>query len=306
MNQPLISIITICKNQPDIDVTCQSVVSQTFRDFEWVVVDGASTDGVTLQILGRYRDSISCFISESDHGLYNAMNHGIQVAQGRYLVFMNGGDLFHDAGVLERIAPYLLRGYNLVYGDAKLIHADGRSSIRRYPDFLFPRYFIGDCLCHQATYIAKELFARYGYYDEAYRIVSDWEKWIVFFKNKITYLHVDTPCATHHLTGVGALLDETHLKEREAGLQRHFTVQEIQRYKRWEQRRYVKIVRWLGFPLLEIKRKATRGKITVRLFKYLPLVEKRYEGSRITYRYFDVNKGCARRTTVRSNAGNGT
>jgi glycosyltransferase involved in cell wall biosynthesis len=295
MNQPLISIITICKNQPDIEATCQSVVSQTFRNFEWVVVDGASTDGVTLQILGRYRDAMACFVSENDQGLYNAMNHGIQLAKGRYLVFMNGGDLFHDATVLERIAPSLACGVDLVYGDAQMVQPDGGSFLRRYPNFLAPHYFIGDCLCHQATFIARELFAKYGGYDESYRIVSDWEKWIVFFKNKITYLHVRTPCATHHLTGVGALFGEQHIKEREEVLQRHFTAQAVQQHRQWQTTRGIKVVKRFGLPVLEIKRKTTHAKITVRLFKCLPIVEKSYQDHRISYAYLHVLRGFSRR-----------
>ncbi|MDR0678536.1 MAG: glycosyltransferase, partial [Holosporaceae bacterium] len=86
-NETLLSVITICYNQPDIEETCESIVAQTFQDFEWIVIDGGSTDG-TLKKLRKYKNRINVFVSEKDEGRYHAMNKGIRYAKGKYLNFL--------------------------------------------------------------------------------------------------------------------------------------------------------------------------------------------------------------------------
>ena len=97
---PALTIITVCRNEPNIERTCESIVSQTWQDFEWIVVDGASTDG-TLDILEKYKDRIDVFVSEPDTGIFNAMNKGIRLAHGEFLNFMNGGDEFAKIGTAD-------------------------------------------------------------------------------------------------------------------------------------------------------------------------------------------------------------
>ena len=97
-----LSVITICYNEKNIRKTCESIVGQSWQDFEWIVVDGGSTDG-TLDVLNEYRDRIDVLISEPDNGIYNAMNKGIARARGEWLNFMNGGDAFCDKTVLEQV-----------------------------------------------------------------------------------------------------------------------------------------------------------------------------------------------------------
>ena len=93
-NETLISIITVCYNIKDeIERTCESIISQTANNYEWIVVDGGSIDG-TVDILNKYKDKMSVFISEKDTGIYNAMNKGIKRATGEWCIFMNGGDCF--------------------------------------------------------------------------------------------------------------------------------------------------------------------------------------------------------------------
>ena len=96
-----LSIITICYNEPNIEKTCESIINQTWQDFEWIVIDGGSTDG-TLEILNKYKTRINKLISEPDKGIYNALNKGIKFAKGEWLNFMNGGDRFCDNLVLEK------------------------------------------------------------------------------------------------------------------------------------------------------------------------------------------------------------
>lgn len=90
-----LSIVTVCYNEKDIGRTCESIVSQSCQDFEWIVVDGGSTDG-SLEIIKHYKERIDILISEPDNGIYDAMNKGIRLAKGKWINFMNGGDTFAD------------------------------------------------------------------------------------------------------------------------------------------------------------------------------------------------------------------
>ena len=90
-----LSIVTVCYNEKDIGRTCESIVSQSCQDFEWIVVDGGSTDG-SLEVIKHYKERIDILISEPDNGIYDAMNKGIRLAKGKWINFMNGGDTFAD------------------------------------------------------------------------------------------------------------------------------------------------------------------------------------------------------------------
>lgn len=115
-----LSVITICYNEKNIRKTCESIVGQSWQDFEWIVVDGGSTDG-TLDVLNEYRDRIDVLISEPDNGIYNAMNKGIARARGEWLNFMNGGDAFCDKTVLEQVfgGGSSRDGADVLYGDMR-------------------------------------------------------------------------------------------------------------------------------------------------------------------------------------------
>ena len=109
------SVITVCRNEAlNIRATCESIISQGFEDFEWIVIDGASTDG-TLDILHEYAENIGVLISEPDTGIYDAMNKGAARAAGEYLIFMNGGDRFASTEALH-LASEAPRA-QLLYGD---------------------------------------------------------------------------------------------------------------------------------------------------------------------------------------------
>ncbi len=98
-----LSIITICKNEfPFIIDTCESIVKQTFQDFEWIVIDGGSTDG-SLDIFNKYNDKINFFTSIKSPGIYKSMNTGIENANGEFIIFMNGGDMFYNNNVFKML-----------------------------------------------------------------------------------------------------------------------------------------------------------------------------------------------------------
>lgn len=167
-----ITVITVSCNCIDtIKRTIDSVVTQRYNDFEYIIIDGASTDG-TIDVLAQYKDKIDYIISEPDDGIYHAMNKGIAAASGDYIIFLNGDDYFDNDGVLDKIADYC-DGDNIVIGREYC-----GSRLSDVVDFeSVESKFYGLFYPHQSTFIPKHLFDEYGYYSLNYKVSSDFE-WI--------------------------------------------------------------------------------------------------------------------------------
>ena len=211
---PILSIITICYNIKDeIERTCESIVNQTWQGFEWIVVDGGSTDG-TVDVLKKYQDRMSVFISEPDKGIYNAMNKGIKLAHGKWLSFMNGGDCFAERDVLDKVFAGKEYDADVLYGSAKMFRPDGSTYTRTYPDKISKKYFYKDNINHQATFIKRELFNKYGLYNENYLIVSDYEKWVIFAHHKCKFEPLKLRVAHFWTGGISSML-KRYSAERE-------------------------------------------------------------------------------------------
>jgi glycosyltransferase involved in cell wall biosynthesis len=174
------SIITVnYNNKEGLRQTIESVIHQTFRDFEFIVIDGGSTDG-SVDVLKEYDNDITYWVSERDSGIYNGMNKGILRATGDYLNFMNSGDCFFETDILEKVSAYnsdadFIIGKDYHYNSES---HQGHASIQP-PRTTMIHFFIAS-LDHQSSFIKRELF-KDSLYDEKYRLVSDW----IFFIEKI-------------------------------------------------------------------------------------------------------------------------
>jgi len=200
---PKISIITVCKNAEQfIEKTILSVVSQTFKEYEYIIVDGGSTDG-TLDIIKKYEDKVDVLISEEDKGIYDAMNKGISLASGEYIIFLNAEDYFVNSGILERVSRM---GFNaeLIYGDTLINH---RGELIRKPTgkkincfFMFI-----DTIPHQNVLIKRNLYQLVGLHDVNYKIAGDYEFFLrAIFDYGATSEYLNFPLAVNLLTGVSA------------------------------------------------------------------------------------------------------
>nr|OBZ97967.1 hypothetical protein A9P81_4021 [Leptospira interrogans serovar Copenhageni/Icterohaemorrhagiae] len=193
--EPKISIITInLNNLEGLRKTLESVKSQTYTNFELIVVDGGSTDG-SFEYLKSNLDLIKKFISEKDKGIYNAQNKGISLSKGEYLVFLNAGDTLLQKNILLEISKFLDQDVDLVYGNILIDSKDNGIIERKYPDRLNYFYWSIKSLCHQAVFIRKSLFDLYGYYNEEYLFAADFEFFHRFWfnkniKNKTTHLYL--------------------------------------------------------------------------------------------------------------------
>jgi glycosyltransferase involved in cell wall biosynthesis/peptidoglycan/xylan/chitin deacetylase (PgdA/CDA1 family) len=175
----MLSIITINRNNAEgLRKTIESVFQQTFSDFEYIIVDGASTDS-SIEIIQKFNDSTIerySWISESDSGVYEAMNKGIRMATGNYLLFLNSGDFLVNKDVLtevfsaHRFADFILGGCN-ISENGTVIH------VTIPPKKITFGHLYKAGLAHQATFIKKEMFEKHGFYREDFRYNSDVEFW---------------------------------------------------------------------------------------------------------------------------------
>jgi glycosyltransferase involved in cell wall biosynthesis len=217
-----LSIITVCKNEfPFIRETCESVARQIFQDFEWIVMDGASTDG-SLDVFEKYKHRISRFVSEPDAGIYAAMNGGIRSARGEFVLFLNGGDMLFDAGALEKAAPFLNDSADVFYGDSYRLFENPKDCfIKVYPDQLEKSYFLTNSLGHQSMFTKKSLFDKYGPYREDNRIVSDKEKMITFLENGARFRHLNFPVARFRMNGISRIKSAELAAEKQRMFREH-------------------------------------------------------------------------------------
>ena len=225
-----ISIITVCYNEPNLEATCESVVAQTEQNFEWIVIDGGS-DEKTQQIWQKYRHRINKFVSEKDSGIYNAMNKGIRLATGEYLLFLNAGDAFEDPEVIKNVLKMKL-DRDIVYGDMRPVGRGDGKRVQTYPDFIERSYWIRRTICHNATFIKKSLFDEFGLYDETLRIVADWKKWMEFFLlRKCSYKHISVTVTKFDENGISSDPKRRWIlmKEGDIVLKNFFSPKEIKR-----------------------------------------------------------------------------
>lgn len=220
---PKLSIITINYNNLNgLKRTVESVVNQTWSEFEHIVIDGGSTDGSSDYIESQ-SENFDYWVSEPDKGIYNAMNKGIAKATGEYLLFLNSGDHLHSNEVLEQNQKNL-NLYDIIYFNLYVV--DGKSTfVKTYPDSLSFSYFVADTLPHQATFIRATLFDKIGLYDESLIILSDWKFFMEsIFKFNSSYLRIDGLLSTFYLDGISSDLKNRELlnKERDRVLNSDF------------------------------------------------------------------------------------
>ena len=226
-----LSVITICYNEPNLEETCKSIINQTWQDFEWIVVDGASNKE-TLDIFEKYKYRIDKFISEPDNGIYSACNKGIKLANGEYIQFLNAGDSYYSSNSLENVFKNTTYDEDIIYGEIEEIHKNNpkKNTISKQSE-ITKEFMISSCIQTPAAFIKKEMFEKYGLYDENYKIVSDYEKFVVFFINNATFKHLNTVVSRFDKSGISSnkKYHNLHLKERQEVLKNYFTKAEIEK-----------------------------------------------------------------------------
>ena len=244
-----LSIITINRNNAaGLEATMQSVLNQTCCEFQYVIIDGASSDS-SIELIRSYADKFGSrlkWISEPDKGIYNAMNKGIRMASGEYVQFLNSGDRLASNGVTEKMYKALENnGYpSILYGNMLKDMPYGILRDRCFAgqDITFLGFYNGT-LNHSPAYIRKTLFDKYGFYDESLKIVSDW-KWyllaIVLGEEKPVYTYLDV--TLFDMNGISETNKELDVTERKHVLSDLIPAAFLADYERW------------SFPIDQMKR----------------------------------------------------
>ena len=175
-----VTIITVnYNNRNGLERTIKSVIQQTYSDIEYIVIDGASTDG-SIEVIKQYSNQISLWISEPDNGIYNAMNKGIGKANGNYILFLNSGDYLINSQTISNVFTKKQENTDLIIGRQKHINAIGKISKapRLHVNEINMQFFLSSTLPHQATFIKRSLFDTCNVYNETYQVSADWVFWI--------------------------------------------------------------------------------------------------------------------------------
>ena len=224
----LLSIITINRNNAEgLEKTVQSVASQTLKEFEYIVVDGASTDG-SVEVIKRYESQFEGrlkWVSEPDSGIYNAMNKGIRMAEGEYIQILNSADILAGDEVIEKMTDALEKhSYpDILYGNMIKDSVNGKK-IRdkgfagRKPTMFD---FIHGTLNHDPAYIKRSLFQKFGYYREDLPITADWRWYVEAIPfGGVNPQYVDIDVTVFDMNGVSETQIEKREKERSDELER--------------------------------------------------------------------------------------
>lgn len=207
MVNPKISVITVTYNSiGTIADTIKSVLAQTYPNIEYIIVDGASTDG-TVELIKSFGNKIANFKSEPDIGIYNAINKGIKVANGEIVGIINSDDFFYDNNVIKKVAEaFIIHETDAVYGDALFVNYHNTSKIVRYYSsrkFTTSRFRLGYMPAHPSFYAKRELFEKFGYYKEDYKIAADFELLVRFLHiHQIKSLYLEMPFLFMRMGGV--------------------------------------------------------------------------------------------------------
>ena len=246
-----LSVITVCKNaESAIERTMLSVVTQSCfnENIEYLIIDGASTDK-TLEIIKQYADKYPIkWISEPDYGIYNAMNKGIKQATGDYLLFLNAGDYLVHYNVIKSLLDLFESGeFDLIYGN--ILYLDTSSEkygIMKIEEKLDAKFFFKNAIPHPATFYKKELFEKFGGYEENFKIISDniLNKKLLC-DNKVAFKHIDLIVSIFFRDGISSTNQELHLQEMKTFQEKYFSKDEIKKINKQIQRQQNKS--WLRF-----------------------------------------------------------
>ena len=220
--KPILSVITIVYNNArDIERTMLSVLGQTYQGIEYIVVDGLSNDG-TLDLIKKYETRIAKFTSEKDEGIYDAMNKGLALATGDYVIFMNSGDEFYDSNTVAAVFASA-DDADIYYGETEMIDSSGQSlGQRRHKapeQFTWRSFNLGMSVSHQAIYIKRSLVEPY---DRQYALSADID-WIIRAAKKAKKIvNVNRYVAKYLVGGMSKKKHRQSLAERFDIMKRHY------------------------------------------------------------------------------------
>lgn len=223
--KPLVTIITVVYNgEKYLEQTIKSVINQTYKNIEYIIIDGGSTDG-TLDIIKKYEKHISYWISEPDKGLYDAMNKGIKKSQGELIGMINSDD-WYEKDAVETVVKYYLKNpkKKIFHADRYDVFKDGSRKIRKFNPSEFKFKYYGMTYNHPSMFVTRDEYQRHLYNTEL-KIVSDYQFVLEsFLRDKNIFYYIPKPIVNYRLTGLSTrvkFLDgikEGYIARRSAGM----------------------------------------------------------------------------------------
>jgi glycosyltransferase involved in cell wall biosynthesis len=189
--KPLVSLITVVYNGfRHIEQAIQSVISQTYKNIEYLIIDGGSTDG-TLEIIKQYDDAIDYWVSEKDTGIYNAMNKGICLCHGEIIGLLNSDDFYFQTSIEEVVRSYNVFGEGIYYGK--------QMNFIEYEDYCYftiaspelAKMFEKPSIFHPACFVHKEVYKRVGLFDETYKVISDYDFLLKALEEEVPFFQIE-------------------------------------------------------------------------------------------------------------------
>jgi len=188
MKNPRITVVTVCYNAVStIEKTILSVINQTYDNIEYIVVDGASTDG-TVDIIKKYDERIAKWVNEPDKGIYDAMNKGISLATGDWINFMNAGDEFVNNEVIQSFSSCIIDNCSVYYGDAIHRYKFGERIVKSRP---LKDIYKSMVFSHQSCFVKSNIF-----FNTKYRYAADYDMLLNLYLNHSKFCNVGFPIAT--------------------------------------------------------------------------------------------------------------
>lgn len=261
-NEPIISIITVAYNSSaTIGRTLESLRQQTNKNFESIIIDGGSADK-TMEIVKSYSDVVTKSISEKDNGIYDAMNKGIEMAEGKYLAFLNSDDSYFPETVAHVIAfavhTHALTGEKqnaeIIYGNMQKERKLGNETLTRIekPNLLKMPETMG--VFHPATFIKKEVFDRFGGYDLRFRLAADYHWFLRAYLEKVQFEYLDEVLVKFSVGGASNFSCETYreatLIQEELNTGNADNMRKLYEICRSKMRKQRIIAKFVGLPII--------------------------------------------------------
>jgi glycosyltransferase involved in cell wall biosynthesis len=253
---PKLSIITVnLNNATGLQRTMDSVFQQTFTDYEYIIMDGGSTDG-SKDLIKNHANKLAYWVSEKDKGIYNAMNNGIAHAKGEYLLFLNSGDHLREPSLLRELSASM-DGTDIIYGNTFLIESESKSWIGYHPPELTFSFFVDCTLPQSASFIKKSVFDSVGLFDENLLICSDWKFFLnAICRHNVSYKHIEKVISVFYLDGISSTGNSKAIIEKEKSLvlRKEYPIflkmnEELTKYKKPQKQRFKKLLTRVKYRL---------------------------------------------------------
>jgi glycosyltransferase involved in cell wall biosynthesis len=253
---PKLSIITVnLNNAKGLQRTMDSVFQQTFTDYEYIIMDGGSTDG-SKSLIENHANKLVYWVSKKDKGIYNAMNKGIAEAKGEYLLFLNSGDHLKESTILQELSASM-DGTGIIYGNTFLIESETKSWIGHHPPELTFSFFVDGTLPQSASFIKRSVFDTVGSFDEDLIICSDWKFFLnAICRHNVSYKHEEKVISVFYLDGISSTGNSKAIieKEKSSVLQKEYPIflkmsDELAKYKKPQKQRLKKLLTRVKYRL---------------------------------------------------------